>query len=68
MVLLWNYCAQYLVIYRIELVLLLLLLIFYDTLLSYSLVLIRIITAPGIPVRRNMLLGHWLIRKTLPNT
>ena len=40
----------------IDLVLLLLLLIFYNALLSYSLVLIRTITATGIPVRRNMLL------------
>ena len=38
----------------IDLVLLLLLLIFYDTLVSYSLTLICIITAPGIPVRRNI--------------
>ena len=45
--------TQCLVIYGIELVLLLLLLIFRDTLLSYSLVLIGTITAPGIPVRRN---------------
>ena len=37
----------------IDVVLLLLLLTFRDTLLSYSLVLIRTITAPGIPVRRN---------------
>ena len=40
----------------IEIVLLLLLLIFCDTLLSYCLILIRTITAPGIPVRRNNLL------------
>ena len=38
----------------IELVLLLLLLIFRDILLSYSLVLIQTITATGIPVRRNI--------------
>ena len=38
-----------------ELVLLLLLLLFRDTLLSYCLVLIKTITAPGIPVRRNTL-------------
>ena len=50
---LWDHRAQRLVIYGIELVLLLLLLIFCNTLLSYSLVLIRTITAPGIPVRRN---------------
>ena len=50
---LWDHRAQRLVIYRIDLVLLLLLLIFCNTLLSYSLVLIRTITAPGIPVRRN---------------
>ena len=52
---LWEHRAQYLVIYRIDLVLLLLLLIFCDTLLSYCRVLIRIITAPDIPVRRNTL-------------
>ena len=45
--------AQNLVIYKIDLVLLLLLLIFYNILLSYSLVLIRTITATSIPVRRN---------------
>ena len=45
--------AQYLIIYGIDLVLLLLLLIFCNTLLSYSLTFIRTITAPGIPVRRN---------------
>ena len=44
--------------YGINLVLLLLLLIFYNTLLSYSLVLIRTITAPGIPVRRNIGVGR----------
>ena len=38
---------------KINLVLLLLLLIFRDTLLSYCLVFIRTITAPGIPVCRN---------------
>ena len=48
-----EYYAQNLVIYGIDLVLLLLLLIFYNTLLSHSLTLIRTITAPGIPVRRN---------------
>ena len=50
---LWDHRAQYLVIYGIELVLFLLLLIFCNTLLLYSLVLIRTITTPGIPVRRN---------------
>ena len=40
---------------EIDLVLLLLLLIFYNILMSYSLTLIRTITAPGIPVRRNTL-------------
>ena len=35
-------------------VLLLLLLIFYNILLLYCLVLLRTITAPGIPVRRNI--------------
>ena len=54
MLFLWEHCAQRLVICGIDLVLLLLLLVFCDTLLSYSLVLIRTITAPGIPVRRNM--------------
>ena len=39
--------------YKIDLVLLLLLLIFYNILLLYFLVLIRTITASGIPVRRN---------------
>ena len=39
--------------YKMNLVLLLLLLTFYDILLSYSFVFTRIITAPGIPVRRN---------------
>ena len=39
----------------INLILLLLLLIFYDILLSYSLALIQIITTTGIPVRRNTL-------------
>ena len=52
---LWEHRAQYLVIYRIDLVVLLLLLIFCDTLLSYCRVLIRIITAPDIPVRSNTL-------------
>ena len=52
---LWNHRAQCLVMCGIDLVLLLLLLTFRDTLLSYSLVLVRtIITAPGIPVRRNI--------------
>ena len=55
MVSLWDYYAQCLVMYGIDLVSVLLLLIFYNTLLSYSLVLIRTITAPGIPVRRNTL-------------
>ena len=50
---LWDHRAQHLVMYGIDLVLLLLLLTFHDTLLSYSLTLIRTITAPGIPVRRN---------------
>ena len=50
---LWEHYTQYLIIYRIDLVLLLLLLIFCNTLLSYLLVLIRTITAPGIPVRCN---------------
>ena len=50
---LWDHRAQYLVMCGIDLVLLLLLLTFRDTLLSYSLVLLRTITAPGIPVRRN---------------
>ena len=45
--------AQHLVMCGIDLVLLLLLLTFRDTLLSYSLVLIQTITATGIPVRRN---------------
>ena len=49
----WAPRAQHLVMCGIDLVLLLLLLMFCDTLLSYSLVLIRAITAPGIPVRRN---------------
>ena len=53
MTLLWDHYTQYLVIYEIDLVLLLLLLIFYNTLLSYSLVLIRIITTTGIPARHN---------------
>ena len=52
---LWDHHAQYLVIYRIDLVLLLLLLTFCDTLLSYCLVLIQTITVPDIPVRRNTL-------------
>ena len=39
-----------------DLVLLLLLLTFCNILLSYSLVLIRTITAPGIPARRNSLI------------
>ena len=47
--------AQYLVIYKIDLILLLLLLEFRNILLSYCLVLIRTITAPNIPVRRNTL-------------
>ena len=50
---LWDYCAQNLVICGIDLVLLLLLLIFCDTLLSYSLILIRTITATDTPVGRN---------------
>ena len=50
---LWDHRAQCLVMCGINLVLLLLLLTFRDTLLSYSLVLIRIITAPDIPARRN---------------
>ena len=50
---LWDHRAQCLVMCGIDLVLLLLLLTFRNTLLSYSLVLIRTITAPGIPVRRN---------------
>ena len=49
-----GHCAQNLVIYEIDLVLLLLLLIFCDILLSYCLVFIRTITAPGIPVHRNI--------------
>ena len=53
---LWDPYAQYLVMCGIDLVLLLLLLTFYDPLLSHSLVLIRTITAPGIPVRRNIYL------------
>ena len=48
-----GHCAQNLVMCGIDLVLLLLLLIFCDTLLSYSLTLIRTLTAPSIPVRRN---------------
>ena len=43
---------------KINLVLLLLLLIFCDTLLLYCLILIRTITAPGIPVRRNTLFNN----------
>ena len=46
--------TQYLVMYEIDLVLLLLLLTFRDILLSYSLVLIRTITATDIPARRNI--------------
>ena len=53
MTLLWDHRAQHLIIYKIDLVLLLLLLIFCNTLLLYSLVFLRTITAPGIPVRRN---------------
>ena len=46
----------------IDLVLLLLLLIFRNTLLSYYLVLIRTITAPDIPVRRNIIvIGSFLV-------
>ena len=51
---LWEHRAQCLVMCEIDLVLLLLLLTFRNTLLSYLLVLIRTITAPGIPVRRNI--------------
>ena len=50
---LWEHYAQNLVMCGIDLVLLLLLLTFRDTLLSYPLVFIRTITAPGVPVRRN---------------
>ena len=50
-------CAQYLVMCGIDLVLLLLLLTFRDALFLYSLVLIRTITAPGIPVRRKKYLN-----------
>ena len=46
--------TQYLVMCGIDLVLLLLLLAFYNILLAYSLVLIRTITVTGIPVRRNI--------------
>ena len=53
--LLWVHHTQYLVIYEIDLVLLLLLLTFCNTLLSYYLVLIRTITATDIPIRRNTL-------------
>ena len=54
---LWSHRAQCLVMCGIDLVLLLLLVTFYDTLLSYSLILIQIITAPDIPVCRNINLG-----------
>ena len=47
--------TQYLIMCGIDLLLLLLLVIFYNILLLYSLTLIRIITAPGIPARRNTL-------------
>ena len=57
--------TQYLIMYKINLVLLLLLLIFYNILLSYSLVLIRTITATGIPVRRNRDLWNLNIRKLI---
>ena len=50
MVPLWDHRAQNLVMCGMDIVLLLLLLIFCDTLLLYSLVFIRTITAPGIPV------------------
>ena len=53
MLLLKKHRAQYLIMYKIEIVLLLLLLTFYNTLLLYSLTLVRTITAPGIPIRRN---------------
>ena len=55
MVPLWDHRAQNLVMCGIDLVLLLLLLIFCNTLLSYSLVLIRTITATDIPARCNTL-------------
>ena len=67
---LWEYCAQYLIMCGIELVLLLLLLIFYNILLSYCLILIPIITAPGIPVRRNRVYAdkYHYTEKTWPYT
>ena len=49
---------------EIDLVLLLLLLIFCNILLSYSLVLIRTITATGIPVRRNIAVDECMCRFT----
>ena len=52
---LWEHRAQYLIMCGIELVLLLLLLLFCNTLLSYSLVPNRTITVMDIPVRRNTL-------------
>ena len=57
--------AQYLLICGIDLVLLLLLLTFRDILLSYLLVLIRTITATGIPVRRNIKVMKKLLTKEL---
>ena len=52
---LWEHHTQYLIIYRMDLVLLLLLMTFRNTLLSYCLTLIRIITTTDIPARRNTL-------------
>ena len=57
--------------YGTNLILLLLLLMFCDTLLSYYLALIRTITVAGIPARRNnwprnMLVKAFLIIKATP--